>query len=190
MSLLPHCVQGATNDNYFLSDVEGVMRAPVIVPLIAQSPGGVGIQAASLAFESGATANPANQFSIIHFVPTASGGGLTAGAYMIYYYGVGFNSLAQQMQPNGGTANAVITRQNLGPQLDSTRGGVITGTGAPQAVLCPSIVAGSTVILSYVGGGGGAVAGLVASPPYIVTPNTSFSVTLPAGAIYNYQVLG
>ena len=75
---------------------------------------------------------------------------------------------------------------NRGYPLDPARLGVITGTGAPQNVAVPSIVLGSQVVVSYVGG----AAALAAPPVIAVTPNTGFAITLPAGAIYNYEVIG
>jgi hypothetical protein len=63
--------------------------------------------------------------------------------------------------------------------------GKITGTGAVQTINTASITASSLVNLAFVGGTPAA-----ADVAITITPNTSFSLTLPLNAVYNYEVIG
>lgn len=177
MSLIPSAVNGSPNDLYFTLDVQGRIASPTVVPLNESS--------------AAAALNISNLLdtSVTKFVVKTTGGGLTAQHAMEFMYGgqvggsgVGLVSDAYGLGPGNGY---VLTSINLGRPLDSARVGQITGTGAAQVVAVPSIIASSFVSLAFVGGT--PAAGAVA---VTITPNTSFSLTLPAGAVYNYQVIG
>jgi len=183
MSLIPSSVQGAPNDNYFVAVDGGVMRAPTILP----AEGNFGAAAAELAMFNGITDPSLNPMRVIHYVPAELGGGLEPGLYQAYMYGPsvgGVYNTGYLFEGAGmGNGYAVFGFNNAGP-LDATRMGKITGTGAAQVVPVLSITAASLVRLAFVAGTAAA-----ADPVITIVPNTSFSLTLPAGAVYNYEVI-
>jgi hypothetical protein len=183
MSLIPSSVQGAPNDNYFVESDGGILRGPIVVP----DEGGYGAAAAALTLSNAVTDPSANALRVSHFVPAASGGGLSVGLYQAFMYGpsVGgvFNSNNLFIGRGLGNGSTAFGFNNNGP-LDPARMGKITGTGAAQVVAVTSITAASTVRLAFVAGTAAA-----ADPVITIVPNTSFSLTLPAGAVYNYEVI-
>jgi len=183
MSFVPSAVQGAPGDNYFVSVDGGVARALTILP----AEGNFGAASAELSMFNGITDPSLNPMRVIHYVPAVAGGGLTPGLYQAYMYGPsvgGALSTGYLFSGRGlGNGYAVFGFNNAGP-LDAARMGKITGTGAVQVVNCSSIVAGSLVNLAFVGGTPAA-----ADVAITIVPNTSFSLTLPAGAVYNYEVI-
>jgi len=183
MSLIPSSVQGAAGDNYFAETDGGVVRALTVLP----STGNFGAAAAELAMSNNLAPADPGRMEVIHYVAAAAGGGLVPGLYQTYMYGpsIGGNNTAYLSYGQGlGNNNAVVGINRARP-LDAGRMGKIVGTGAVQSVGCGSIVAGSLVNLAF-------VAGTPAAADVVVTivPNTSFSLTLPAGAVYNYEVIG
>ena len=183
MSLIPTADAGAPNDNYFVAADNGVMRAPTILP----AEGNFGAAAARLSMDNGVTDPSLNPMEVIQYVPAVSGGGLQPGLYQTYMYGpsIGGNNTAYLFYGRGlGNNNAVFGFNNAGP-LDSGRMGKIVGTGALQVVNVSSITAQSIVRLAFVGGTPAA-----ADVAITIVPNTSFSLTIPAGAVYNYEVIG
>jgi hypothetical protein len=183
MSLIPSSVQGAPNDNYFVESDGGILRAPTIVP----DEGNYGAAAAALSLANGVSDPSANFMLVRHYVPAANGGGLSVGLYQVFMYGPsigGIYNTGQLFSGRGlGNGYPVLAFNNGGP-LDATRMGKITGTGAAQVVAVTSITAASTVRLAFVAGTAAA-----ADPVITIVPNTSFSLTLPAGAVYNYEVI-
>jgi hypothetical protein len=133
---------------------------------------------------NGGGASPMN---VVHFVPTVAGGGLQPGLYQIFMYGpsIGGNNIGELSPARGAGNTYALLSFNADAPLDPTRRGSIIGTGAPQVVASPSITAGSAVYLSFVGGT--PAAGAV---PATIVPSTSFSVTLPVAAAYNYEIVG
>jgi hypothetical protein len=124
---------------------------------------------------------------VVHYVPAVAGGGLTPGAYQAYLYGpsVGGNNIGELFYGNGLGNNWTVLSMNRGFPLDAARLGSITGTGASQNVAVLSIASSSRVGLSFVGG-----TAAPAFPLVTITPNVGFAVSLPAGACYNYEVIG
>jgi hypothetical protein len=184
MSLIPSSVQGAPNDNYFTETDLGVMRAPTILP----NTGNFGAAAAQLSMSNAVTDPSLNRMEVIHYVPAVTGGGLQVGLYQAFMYGpsVGGNFNTGYLFYGQGLGNGyTVFGLNRARPLDATRMGKITGTGAAQVVAVPSIVAGSLVNLAFVGGTPAA-----ADVAITITPNTSFSLTLPLNAVYNYEVIG
>jgi hypothetical protein len=183
MSLIPSAVQGAAGDNYFTESDEGFARNLTILPTNEPTVPGSG-KSAVFAMDNGGGASPMN---VVHYVTTIAGGGLVPGAYQIYMYGpsVGGNNIGVMMVGQGLGNGYTVTKFNAGIPLDATRLGKITGTGALQVIACPSIVIGSAVNLAFVGGNGPP-----GDVPITIVPNTSFSLTLPLGAVYNYTVVG
>jgi hypothetical protein len=183
MSFVPSAVQGAPGDNYFVSVDGGVARALTILP----AEGNFGAASAELALDNGLVSTNPNRMEVIHYVPAVAGGGLAPGLYQAYMYGpsIGGNNTAYLFYGQGLGNNNAVFGMNRARPLDAGRMGKITGTGAAQVVNCSSIVAGSLVNLAFVAGTPAAADVAVA-----ITPNTSFSLTLPAGAVYNYEVIG
>lgn len=182
MSLIPTADMGAAGDNYYVAADGGVLRAPTILP----AEGNFGAASAELNMFNGITDPSLNPMRVVHYVPAVAGGGLTPGLYQAFMYGptIGGNNIAYLFYGSGlGNNNAVFGFNNAGP-LDAARMGKITGTGAAQVVAVPSIVASSRVRLAFVAGTPAA-----ADPVITIVPNTSFSLTLPAGAVYNYEVV-
>jgi hypothetical protein len=173
MSLIPSSVQGASGDNYFMTDVNGIASAVTIVPTVAGNPAALGLNNQI----AGANAMNAVQFC-----------GIAGSArYEIDMYGpsVGGTNVGLLLYGQGlGNGTCSLVSNDGGP-LDASRVGKITGTGAPQVIACPSILVSSNVSLAFVGGTPAA-----ADVPVTIVPNTSFSVTLPLGAVYNYTVVG
>lgn len=173
MSLIPSSVQGAAGDNYFMTDVNGVASALTIVPVSSGNPAALGLNNQI----SGANAMSAVQFC-----------GIAGSArYEIDMYGpsVGGSNVGLLLYGQGlGNGSCSLVFNNGGP-LDAARVGKITGTGAPQVVAVPSILASSNVSLAFVGGTPAA-----ADVPIVIVANTSFSLTIPLGAVYNYTVVG
>jgi hypothetical protein len=182
MSLIPTADQGAPGVNYFVAADGGVARnltiLPTDVPLTATG------ESAVFAMNNGGGASPMN---VVQYVTTTAGGGLQPGLYQIYMYGpsVGGSNISPLMTGQGIGNGYTVMKFNAGGPLDATRDGKITGTGAPQVIACPSILAGSSVNLAFVGGTAAA-----ADVAITIVPNTSFSLTIPLGAVYNYEVVG
>lgn len=182
MSLIPTADAGAPNDNYFVAADNGVARALTILP----AEGNFGAASAELAMFNGVTDPSLNPMRVIHYVPAVAGGGLTPGLYQAFMYGpsLGGNNIGELFSGRGlGNNWAVLAFNNDGP-LDAARMGKIVGTGALQVVNVSSITAASRVRLAFVAGTPAAADVLIA-----IVPNTSFSLTLPAGAVYNYEVI-
>lgn len=182
MSLIPSSVQGAPNDPYFVAVDDGVLRAPTILPAEV-----LGAAAAALSISNAVTDPSLNPMEVVHYVPAVAGGGLTPGLYQVFMYGPsigGAFNTAQLFSGRGlGNGSSVLAFNNGGP-LEATRMGQITGTGAAQVVAVPSITAASIVRLAFVAGTAAA-----ANPVITIVPNTSFSLTLPLNAVYNYEVI-
>jgi len=184
MSLIPSSVQGAAGDNYFTETDVGVARQLTILP----NTGSFGAASAELIMDNAVTDPSLNAMRVVHFVPVVSGGGLQVGEYQCYMYGpsVGGASNTAELFSGVGTGNGyAVMAMNRGRPLEPGRMGKITGTGAVQVVACGSIVAGSLVNLAFVGGTPAA-----ADVAITIVPNTSFSLTLPLNAVYNYEVIG
>lgn len=185
MSLIPSAVQGAKNDNYFPLADDGVMRAPSILP----SEDGNGATAATLTMSNGLLASTGNDMRIVMYVPTISGGGLVPGQVQMYMYGtpVGGGDEIGELFAGVGLGNGYCSLNAIRgiPSMDPTRMGKITGTGAAQTIACPSITAASQVKLAFVAGTAAA-----ADVVPVIVANTNFTLTLPAGAVYNYEVIG
>jgi hypothetical protein len=183
MSLIPSADAGAPSVNYFPAAQGGVMRAPTILP----AEGNFGAAAARLTINNGVTDPSGDPMFVVHYVTGTSGGGLTAGHYQCFMYGpdVSGSNIGELFDAYGLGNNACAMSLNRAAPLDGARMGKITGTGALQAIAVPSITASSVVNLSFVGGT--PAAGDVL---YVIAANTSFSLTLPAGAVYNYEVIG
>jgi hypothetical protein len=124
---------------------------------------------------------------VVHYVPALTGGGLQVGLYQAFMYGpsVGgpFNTGYLFSGRGLGNGYTVFGFNNAGPN-DAARMGKIVGTGALQVVNVPSITAASTVRLAFVAGTPAAADVLI-----VIAPNVSFSLTLPAGAVFNYEVI-
>jgi hypothetical protein len=182
MSLIPTADQGAPGDNYFVASDAGFARNLTILP--TDVPLTVVGESAVFSMTNGGGVSP---MTVVHYVNTVAGGGLVPGTYQIYMYGpsVGGNDIGPLMTGQGLGNNYTVLKFNAGIPLDATRLGKITGTGAPQVIACPSIVAGSAVNLAFVGGTAAA-----ADVPITIVPNTSFTLTIPLGSVYNYTVVG
>ena len=182
MSLIPTADQGAPGANYFVASDAGFARNLTILP--TDVPSATLGESAVFSMTNGGGSSP---MTVVHYVNTTAGGGLQPGEYQIFMYGpsVGGNGIGELMVGQGLGNNYTVMNFNAGIPLDAARLGKITGTGAPQVIACPSIDAGSVVSLAFVGG---TPAG--ADVPVTIVPNTSFSVTIPAGAVYNYTVVG
>lgn len=182
MSLIPTADAGAANDNYFAAADEGVLRAPRIVP----NTGNYGASSAQLIMSNDITDPSAHPMTVIHYVPAVTGGGLSPGLYQTFMYGpdVGGNNIGYLFSGAGlGNNYAAFGFNNAGPN-DAARMGKIVGTGALQVVNVPSITAASRVRLAFVAGTPAA-----ADPVIAISANTSFSLTLPLNAVYNYEVI-
>ena len=183
MSLIPSAVQGSAGDNYFPLADNAVLRNPAVLP----AENGYAAQSASLTLKNARGVGDASDMAVIHYVPSTSGGGLTPKHYQIYMYGpsIGGNGIGELIDGYGLANNYCAMSVNRGQPIDPTRMGTITGTGAPQTVNVPSITEDSDVYFAFVAG----TPALAAPIPTIVA-DTSFSVSLPAGAVYNYEVIG
>jgi len=184
MSLIPNSDQGAPGADYFVAATGGVLREPVILPRSSSTitPG----LSATLRLDNGLFGN-ANAMFVEHYVPAVSGGGLVPGQYQVFMYGpvVGGANIGYLYVGKGlGNGQATFGYNNGGP-LDPARMGKIVGTGVPSVIPVTSIVAGSVVRLAFVGG-----APALGDIAVTIIPNTSFSLNLPAGAVYNYEVVG
>lgn len=183
MSLIPSSVQGAAGDNYFTEVDGGVARNLTILPLSSGIPG----TSAVLGINNAVTDPSGSPMSVAHYVSSVAGGGLVPGQYQVYMYGpsIGGNNIGELFMGQGLGNNSTSLLFNNGGPLDTARIGKITGTGAAQVIAVPSILGSSIVQLAFVGGTpAGADVGIV------ITPNTNFSLTLPAGCVMNYQVMG
>ena len=182
MSLIPTADQGAPGDNYFVAADAGVARNLTIFP--TDAPITLVGESAVFSMTNGGGSSPMN---VVHYVNTTAGGGLQPGLYQIYMYGpsVGGNNIGPLMTGQGLGNGYTVLKFNAGIPLDAARLGKITGTGAPQTIAVASILAGSSVNLAFVGGTPAA-----ADVPVTIVPNTSFSLTIPLGAVYNYTVVG
>jgi hypothetical protein len=185
MSLIPTADAGSAQpgQNYFALKAFGAIINPVIVTGKSGANG-----AATLTLNNGGVTDPSGHpMAVTHYVTAVAGGGLTPGLYQIYMYGpdIGGNNIGELMVGAGLGNNYCSLSANRGAPLDPARMGKITGTGALQTINCPSITAASVVMLAFVGGT--PAAGDVL---YAIVPNTSFSLTLPAGSTYNYEVVG
>jgi hypothetical protein len=184
MSLIPSADAGAPGKIYFSAAENGIMRGPSIFPL----EGNYGAGAATLSMHNGGVTDPSgHKMNVIHYVTAKTGGGLEAGTYQCFMYGpdVGDSGIGELFIGLGmGNGYAMMGMNRAGP-LEPGRMGKITGTGAPQVVNSASITAASIVNLAFVGGT--PAAGDVA---ITITPNTSFTLTLPLGAVYNYEIIG
>ncbi len=177
MSLCPSCVSGAPAQPYSPNYQFGGLEEPVVEPL-------AGKPAASLQINNGS--NPGTY--VEHYMTNTTGGGLQANHYQAFLYGasVGGNNIAGIFDVYGAGNNWSIMSMNQGRPLDPARVGYITGTGAVSNIACTSINAQSIVGFAYTGGA--APAGAI--PVATITNGVGFAVTLPAGAIYLYNVLG
>jgi hypothetical protein len=130
--------------------------------------------------------DPSNATRVIHYMPYTTGGGLTQNHYQLFMYGasVGGSDIAECWDIASIGNNYAMMSINRAIPLDSTRIGTIVGTGALQTVACPSITPGSLVQLAFVAGTP------AVAQPVIVNSPTGFSLTLPAGAVYNYEIVG
>ena len=183
MSLIPTADAGAPGANYFPYADGGILRSPTVLPSIDGSGG-----AAGLTIDNGGVTNPpGNAMKVVHFASATTAGGLVAGTYQVFMYSpnVGGNGISELMSGGGLGNNYTVLKFNSGGPMDAARDGKITGTGAPQVIACPSIVAGSAVNLAFVGGTAAA-----ADVAITIVPNTSFSLTIPLGSVYNYTVVG
>lgn len=181
MAYVPSANGGGGNDIYFARRQFGGMVSPVVLPVLA------GQGSAKLIMNNGVTDPSAHPMYIEHYVTASTGGGLSAGHYQVFMYGpdVGGDNIGELFDAAGVGNNYCVMSLNRAAPLDAARMGKITGTGAPQTVNVPSILAGSLVNLAFVGGTPAA-----ADVAVTIVPNTSFSLTLPAGAVYNYEVIG
>lgn len=179
MSLCPSTVSGDAKAPYFLLSpaVDAVLQEPEVVPA-------PGEPAAGLVINNGASPNT----YVKHYMVNTTGGGLTANHYQAFLYGasVGGDNVAPIFDAYGNGNDDAILSFNAGIPLDPSRVGYVTGTGAPQNVAVPSVSAGSIVGFAYFGG----AAAAAAVPVPVMTPGTGFAVTLPAGAIYAFNVYG
>lgn len=182
MSVLPSSVFGSSTAPYFVASTSGTLQAPVINPLSANSGAGT-LDIRN--YQTFAT-DPSNSTYVRHYMSYTTGGGLSQNHYQLFMYGaaVGGNNIAEcfAVVPQGNNY-AVMVANNGGP-LDSTRRGKITGTGSPQTIDCPSLTVASEVYLAFIAG---TPAG--ADPVITITPDDSFTLTLPAGAVYQYEVV-
>jgi hypothetical protein len=177
MSLCPSCVAGVASQPYYQNIADVVLTRPEVDPLGGEPAG-------KFVISNGADPNT----YVAHYMTNTTGGGLTANHYQAYLYGdsVGGNDIAGIFDVYGAGNNWAIMSMNQGRPLDAGRVGYITGTGAVSNIVCNSVNANSIVGFAYTGGA--APAGAV--PVATITNGVGFAVTLPAGAIYLYNVLG
>jgi hypothetical protein len=183
MSLCPNCVSGAPNNTYFPPKSGAVLEAPVINPVSEGASGTLEMRNYDVF-----GVDPDNSTRVVHYMPKTTGGGLSENHYQCFMYGavVGGNDVGEVFDVYGANNNYTIMSMNQGRPLDAGRVGYITGTGAVQNIVCPSCNVNSIVGFAYVGGA--AAAGAI--PLAAIANGVGFSVTLPAGAIYLYNVLG
>ena len=183
MSLIPTADMGAPGDNYFVAADVGVARQLTILP----NTGSFGAAAAELIMDNAVTDPSLNPMRVIHYVPVVTGGGLVNGEYQCFMYGspVGASNIAELFSGAGTGNGYAVMSMNRGRPLEPGRMGKITGTGAVQTINTASITAASVVNLAFVGGTPAA-----ADVAITIVPNTSFSLTLPLNAVYNYEVIG
>ena len=183
MSALPNASFGSASTPYFVASANGVMQGSVINPL------GPNAAAATLDMRNYQVfaADPSNSTYVRHYMTYTTGGGLEQNAYQLFMYGasVGGNGIAEcwKISP-GGNNRALMAFNNDGP-LEGDRLSTITGTGSPQSVACLSIQNTSLVRLAFVAG-----SPAPSNPAITITPGVGFSLTLPAGAVYNYEIVG
>lgn len=181
MALCASTVSPSGNAPYFPLIQFGNLQAPIVNPL-------PGNDAAALEIYNGLPPVALDTMKAVHYVTNTTGGGLLAGHYQAYLYGlqVGGNNIAPLFDGYGNGNNDAIFRCNIGIPLDVTRIGTTTGTGAPVAVACPSVTSGSSFVgASFVGG-----ALPAAAPVIVVTTGVGFTINATAGSIYNYVVFG
>lgn len=158
------------------------MQGPVINPISVGGAGTLDMRN----YQTFAT-DPSNATRVIHYMPYTTGGGLSQNHYQLFMYGtaVGGNGIAEcwNITP-GGNNRAFMAFNNDGP-LEGDRMATITGTGSSQLVACLSIANTSLVRLFFVAG-----TPAPSNPAITMTPGVGFNVTLPAGAVYNYEVIG
>lgn len=158
------------------------MTAPIINPIPLSAAGTLDIRN----YDIYAT-DVSNSTRVVHFMTNTPGGGLEANTYQLFMYGVavGGNNIAEcwKISPNGNN-RAVMAFNNDGP-LEGDRMATITGTGSAQPVACLSILSTSLVRLAFVAG-----TPAPSNPAVTITPGVGFSLTLPAGAVYNYEIIG
>ena len=182
MSVLPSSVFGSSTAPYFVASANGTLKGPLINPFPASAAGTLEIRNYDLF-----ATDPSNSTRVVHFMTNAPGGGLEQNTYQLFMYGVavGGNNIAEcsKISPAGNN-RALMAFNNDGP-LEGDRMATITGTGSAQSVACLSILSTSLVRLAFVAG---TPAG--ANPAVTITPGVGFSLTLPAGAVYNYEIVG
>lgn len=183
MSILPSTSYGSPAVPYYVPYAQGIMQAPVINPL------GPNAAAATLDMRNYQVfaADPSNSTFVRHYMTYTTGGGLEQNTYQLFMYGtaVGGNGIAEcwKISPTGSN-RALMAFNNDGP-LEGDRMATITGTGSPQSVACLSIANTSLVRLAFVAG-----SPAPSNPAVTITPGVGFSLTLPAGAVYNYEIVG
>ncbi len=181
MSVVP-TASSVEGSYYFPLRVGGILKQPLINPVAEGQPGELEIRNYDV-FASDAS----NATRVIHYMTKTSGGGLEQNAYQLFMYGasVGGNTIAEcwKISPAGNN-RALMSFNNDGP-LEGDRLATITGTGSAQSVACLSILSTSLVRLAFVAG-----TPAPSNPAVAITPGVGFSLTLPAGAVYNYEIVG
>ena len=183
MSVVPSSASSVQGSYYFPLATGGTLKGPTINPI------GPSVAAGTLEIRNYDlyTTDVSNSTRVIHYMTNAPGGGLEPNAYQLFMYGVavGGNGIAEcsKISPAGNN-RALMAFNNDGP-LEGDRMATITGTGSAQSVACLSILSTSLVRLAFVAG---TPAG--ANPAVTITPGVGFSLTLPAGAVYNYEIVG
>ena len=182
MSLIPSAVQGAPGDNYFPAADFGILRQPRIYPL----EGGTEINTAELRISDNLAGTPNSLGMVIYVVGDTSVGGLIPGFVQTYMYGPSMGESGNAILSNAfGLGNGYCAMSsNRAAPVDPARLGTITGTGAPQTINVPSITENSDIYFTFVAG-----TPAVAAPIPTIVADTSFTVSLPAGAVYNYEVI-
>jgi len=182
MSLVPSSASSVEGSYYFPLATGGTLQAPTIIPFGPNIGAGVMEMRNYVQYAS----DPSNSTHVVHYMSKITDEGLQANHYQLFMYGipVGGNGVGEcwDVVPLGNNRCA-MSFNNDGP-LELDRMGKITGTGASQAVACLSISLGSTVRLAFVAG---TPAG--ADPVITINAGVGFSLTLPAGAVYNYEVI-
>lgn len=183
MSVVPSSASSVQGSYYFPLAAGGTLQAPTISPFGPNVGAGVMEMRNYVDYAS----DPSNSTHVVHYMTKTAGGGLEANAYQLFMYGVavGGNGIAEcwKVSPLGNN-RAAMSFNNDGP-LEGDRMSTITGTGSAQSVACLSILSTSLVRLAFVAG-----SPAPANPAITITPGVGFSLTLPAGAVYNYEVIG